>query len=182
MFFTRGTLLLVFAAALLGKVHSASAWSSFVVATKSLLGIRQAAGLWAAATVALETATVVCLILNVTAYIGLSLALTGSIAFLAVVVNGLRRGVETSCNCFGSEGAELAWSHALRNALLVGVAALGVGAASGRHIPTLLANGAYATPIVLSVIAAAAFVMWDDVRYLVVAHADDGVISMQKRG
>jgi hypothetical protein len=183
VFLTRATLLLVFAAALIGKAHSASAWSNFVAATKSLLGVHRTAEVWAAAAVTLEAATFGCLMLNTTAYVGLWLAFVGLAEFLAVVVNGVRRGVETSCNCFGSEGTTLGWSHVWRNALLLCVAALGVGAASFSEIPSiLLTHAAYATPTVLSVITAAVFVMWDDVSFLAIGPARQGITSAQERG
>lgn len=180
IFFTRLSLLVVFASALVGKTHNRSAWASFVAATKSLLGVRRAAEGWSAAVVLIEAGTVGCLLLNETAYAGLVFALLGLTAFLAVVLNGVRRGVETSCNCFGSDGTTLGWPHIWRNVLLVGVAALGVAAASNSRIPSMFPTATYATPMVLGLIAAALFVVWDDVTYLVVGQARQRMTNSER--
>lgn len=182
VFFTRVTLLIVFAAALLGKLHSRAAWSAFVAATGSLLGARRAQQIWAASVVLVEACTVGCLATSKTAYAGLVLALVVLSAFGVVVVSGVVRGVRTSCNCFGSVGTPLGWAHVWRSAVLAGVAALGTAVATVSTVPSLLAGATYATPIVLSLFASALFVMWDDMTYLVGGPQDDEMITSEEGG
>jgi hypothetical protein len=165
--FCRFTLLSVFAAAVVGKTHSKMAWSTFVAATGRLLDVRRTRGIWAVATVLLEGTTVCCLALNRTTYAGLILSLIGFSIFLVVVLRGVARGVQTDCNCFGANGVNLGSAHVLRNAMLVGIAAIGAGVATAADVPSTLADPAYATPIVLGLIFAALFVMWDDMVYLI---------------
>lgn len=165
--FSRVTLVVVFAAAVVGKVHSRSAWLAFERATGRLLGVNRARGIWAVATVLFEAATASCLALDHAAYAGFILSLVGLSVFLLVVLRGVARGVQTDCNCFGASGTSLGWAHVWRNALLVGVAAGGVGLATAGDVPLAFTHPAHATPIVLGLISAALFVMWDDVTYLV---------------
>lgn len=156
----------MFGAAVVGKVHSRSAWSAFVAATGRLLGLRTGI-VWAAAAVLFEGGTVGCLAWDKTAYGGLILSLVGLSVFLFVVARGVARGVQTDCNCFGANGTNLGWIHVWRNALLVAVATTGVGAATAADSPPGFIGAAYATPITLGLISAALLVMWDDVTYLI---------------
>lgn len=165
--FSRCALLVVFGAAVVGKVHSRLAWSAFVAATGRLLDVRRTRGMWAAAVVLFEGSTVGCLALDSTAYAGLILSLVGLSIFLLVVVRGVCRGVQTDCNCFGANGTNLGWAHVWRNAVLVGIAAIGVGVATAAGEPSGFVGAAYATPIVVALISAALLVMWDDMTYLV---------------
>jgi methylamine utilization protein MauE len=160
--FTRGTLLIVFAAAVLGKAHSRAAWSSFVAATGSLLHVRRGQVALASATVAIEIGTVVCLSLNRTANVGMILSLVVLTAFLSIVVSGVNRGIRTACNCFGSDGNVLGRRHIWRNVTLVSVAAVGTSAAITAGMPPAFGQASDATPLVLSLIVAALFAMWDD--------------------
>lgn len=173
VFFARCTLLLVFVAALGGKLRSRAAWSSFVAATGTLLSVGRTRVLWAVAAVLTEGAVAVCLLLNDTAYSGLFLALAGLALFLVVVLSGVVRGVETACNCFGAAGSSLSWTHVWRNLMLVVVAAAGCGAATASRTPSMFVGTAYATPIVLSFIAAALFVIWDDMTFLLVGRPSE---------
>ena len=166
-FIARSTLLLVFAAALSGKLRNTSAWTDFVTATGTLLGVRRARGVLAGLTVLAEGLTVGCLVVNRTAYAGLLLALAVLSIFLLVVARGVVRGAQTTCNCFGSGGTTLGWTHVWRNVLLVIVALLGVCAGSIGRVPSIVLGSTYATPLVVSLIAAAVFAMWDDIAYLV---------------
>ena len=167
IFIARFTLLIVFGGALVGKLHSRAAWSNFVGATEVLLGVRGMAVAWSGAAATAEAATVCCLAVNRLAYVGLVLALVELTVFLGVVTSGVIRGAQTACNCFGADGASIGWTHVWRNLILVGVAALGVGAATASNMPSGLLDAAYATPTVVSVLAAAIFIAWDDFAYLV---------------
>ncbi len=167
VFFSRATLLVVFAAAVIGKVQSRSAWAAFVTATGTLLGVRRTRPAWAIGTVLIEGTVVVCLAVNDTAYVGLLLALLALTAFLLVVLSGVIRSVRTSCSCFGSDGTTLGWTHVWRNILLTCVAAVGTACATASSIPSVLVSASYATPVVISLIAASFFVMWDDITFLV---------------
>lgn len=168
VFFARGTLLVVFIAAVVGKLHSRAAWTSFVAATGVLLGTNRIQYVWALLAGVAEFCVAVCLLFNRTAYIGLLLSCAVLVVFLAVIVAGVTRGLTTACNCFGSDGSTIGWEHVWRNLLLVGVAAVGAGAAATSRVPSVFAGARYATPVVLSVTVAALLVMWDDVTYLVV--------------
>lgn len=164
----RWTLLLVFAAAVLSKLRSREAWADFVVATERLLGVRRAAALWAVGGVLLEAGTAACLAIDATARVGLLLALAALTVFSVVVLYALERGIDASCNCFGSNGAPLSWRHVTRNAALAALAGMGTGAAASVHeIHSILPDTAYATAAMLSIVASAIFVMWDDFSYLV---------------
>jgi hypothetical protein len=167
VYFSRCTLLVVFAAAVVGKVQSRSAWAAFVAATGRLLDVRGTGEVWAAVVLLFEGTTVGCLALDRTTYGGLTLSLVGLSIFLLVVLRGVIRGVQTDCNCFGASGTNLGWAHVWRNAMLVGVAAIGTGAATAADVPSTLAGAAYATPIVLGFITAGLLIMWDDVTYLI---------------
>jgi hypothetical protein len=122
---------------------------------------------YAATAVLIEGATIGFLFVNDSAQIGLVLALITLALFSLVVVRGVIRGVDAACNCFGSDGTTLGWTHVWRNVMLASVAAIGAGAASTSTMPSEIASTAYATPIVLSLITAALFVVWDDITYLV---------------
>jgi hypothetical protein len=164
----RWTLLLVFAGALFGKLRNRAAWADFVVATERLLGVRRRGALWAVGGVLIEAGTVACLLVDTTARIGLLLALVALAVFSVVIVHALERGVDTSCNCFGSDGAPLSWRHVTRNATLVVLAGMGTGAAASLHeVHSVLPDVTYATSAVLSIVVSAIFVLWDDFLYLV---------------
>jgi hypothetical protein len=167
--FARWSLAVVFVAAVTGKLRRRAAWASFVAATETLLGLGRGGTQWASVAVLLEASTAVCLLVSPTAFAGFVLAVAVLTVFLVVVVHALMRGVSTSCNCFGSDGARLSWSHVVRNAALVGLAALGLATAAPLHgLPFILRGSAYPTLVVSSILVSAIFVMWDDFSYLVV--------------
>lgn len=166
-FFARETLFVVFVAAVVGKVHSRAAWASFVEATADLLHINYGQTPLAAAVVIVEISTVVCLSLNQATQAGLVLALAVFTVFLIIVISGVTHGVRTACNCFGTAGNILGWTHVWRNAALTCLAAVGSVAAATSGVPSAFAGASYATPAVLAVIVAALFVMWDDFNDLV---------------
>lgn len=165
VFFARTTLLIVFAAAVFGKTHSRAAWAAFVAATGTLLGLKTGSA-WAIGAVLFESLTLTCLAFNNTAYLGLVLAVGALTSFFFVVLIGVIRRVKTSCNCFGSNRTALGWTHVVRNAALLCVAASGWTAATRSKVPSMFVGSSYATPVVLSLVVAAVFVMWDDMIYL----------------
>ncbi len=167
VFFARGTLLVVFIAAVVGKLHSRAAWSSFVAATGSLSRMRHGRAALASAAVIAEMSTAVCLALDQTVYAGLVLALVVLTLFLVIVVNGVIRGVRTACHCFGSDGSTLSWRHVWRNAALTSVAVIGTATATASRTPSLFAGWSYAIPVVLSLVVGALLVMWDDFTALI---------------
>lgn len=167
VFFARGTLLVVFVAAIFGKLRGRAAWLSFVAATGELLHVRGLRSLPAVLAVTVESGTAVCLSIDETAYAGLVLALLVLAVFLALVVSGVIRGVRTACNCFGSDGTTIGWAHVWRNSTLTAIAAIGTLAGARTQMPALLTNASYATAGVLSLIFAAVFVRWDDFTDLV---------------
>jgi Methylamine utilisation protein MauE len=167
--FARWSLAVVFIAAVTGKLRRRTAWASFVAATRTLLGVSRGGALWASTAVLLEASTAACLLVSQTAFAGFVLAAVILTAFLVVIVHALMRGVSTSCNCFGSDGARLSWSHVVRNAALAGLAALGLATAALLHrVPFVLRGSAYPTVVVSSILVSAIFVMWDDFSFLVV--------------
>lgn len=167
-FFARCTLMLVFGAAIISKTHSAPAWSAFVTATRSLLGVNRLAVVWAAAAALLEATTLACLLIAPKAYAGFAIAVATLTIFCLLIVRSFQHGAATKCNCFGSNGAPLSWSHVARNGLLIGVAAMGTGAAAELgQLPFSRVDATYSIPIVLSILSAALLVLWDDMSYLI---------------
>jgi hypothetical protein len=166
--FARWTLLIIFATAAFSKLRSRAAWTDFIVATERFLAVQGRGAIWAVGGVLLEIGTTACLLVDRTARVGLLLAFVALTLFSVVVLRALRRGVDTSCNCFGSDGAPLSWRHVARNATLAALAGIGTGVAAAHYkVHSVLPDAAYATPVVLSIVASAIAVMWDDFAYLV---------------
>ncbi|MER6945853.1 MauE/DoxX family redox-associated membrane protein [Nonomuraea sp. NPDC000554] len=126
-------LVVVFGASSLAKISRAEAFRSFVASVRSL---RIVPARWASATagvvVAVEIVTVGLLLTPPWYPAGLALAATVLAVFAVVAVVTRRRGLAVPCNCFGpgrggrrgaaAQGRPLGVPHAVRNALLAGVA------------------------------------------------------------
>jgi hypothetical protein len=125
-----GTLLAaVFVASAFSKVRGRRQFALFVTSAVELgmpAAIRPRLG--AAAIVALEAAVPVLLLLLPAAGFCLAIALLG--VFLVAIVRAHRAGSRVACRCFGDSGSALGPRHAVRNAALIVVAALGAATAN----------------------------------------------------
>ncbi len=88
------------------------------------------------------------------------------IGFSAGLARALRRGVKASCGCFGASKAPISAAHLVRNALLLGVCALGLFAA--------LSQACESSPLPVRLAAVAGglflgglFAKWDELVFLV---------------
>jgi hypothetical protein len=127
----------VFTRSLIGLVFLLSAWSKLPLGNRfdefaaSLTDMRLLAGRYvrpvAALVVAGEAAVPVLLLtLPVPGFAVAGALLLGFSAAIAVV---LRRGTPAACRCFGrARPAQFRWHHAVRNAVLLGVAGAGAAA------------------------------------------------------
>jgi hypothetical protein len=119
-------LLVVFAAAALGKLGSRRAWTGFRQSVRGLgLVPDRATRAVAAAVVGGEVATVALLVFSATVPAALALAAALLAAFTASILVTLRRGVRAPCRCFGSASLPLSRRHVVRNGLLLVVVLLG---------------------------------------------------------
>jgi hypothetical protein len=153
--FCRIALGLTFALSFVGKVRDVGQFSGTIRKFDLL-----PAG-WAGPTAVLflsgEAAVVVLLILG-GRLLTLALALAGLLLaiFSLALLSALRRGIETSCNCFGASAEPVSYLDIWRNTGLISLAALGFWAARADGAATLSANLIEA---VLLLIMAAVFVL-----------------------
>src|SRR5215472_9182776 len=159
----RALLVVVLGLAVIGKISSMTAFRRFMDTLTALPFLRQRRHPVLAVTiVATEGASVVFLVVPVTALAGLALAVVLLVAFTLVPALSLRRGVELTCRCFGVREAKIGRSHVLRNGLALCAAVAGLTAS--------LASGAAAawSPVAIGIgiFAGIIFVGWDEIAYL----------------
>lgn len=125
---------LVFAVSSASKLRGRTAFDQFVKAAGILTvatipgyqASRDGARRIGAAVVAGELAVPVLLVVPGTAGIGLGIAVLLLTVFGVGIVAAMRRGLRTSCGCFGSSSTPLGTRHLVRNAMLVIAAATGL--------------------------------------------------------
>lgn len=167
----RGLLAAVFLVAGFGKARSRAAFTAFADSLDAVSLLPKALrGVAPAALVAVEAVTATLLVTPVTAaaVAGFALAVGMLTAFVIVISVALRRGERISCLCFGSDAGPMDRSHVVRNAVLAGVALVGllsslIASADGSPAGVIAAAGA-------GVLAGALITRWDDLRYLL-AHS-----------
>ena len=137
---------LVFLVSAVSKVRSRDSWLAFTESVRAL-GVRRDGLVPTAATLVVLTEFAVVALLAVpvrgAAVGGFGLAAVLLLVFTAAIAMTLRRGVRTSCRCFGASDAPLGGWQVARNAVLVVVAIAG-GAAALRTGPAEAANVAVA--------------------------------------
>ncbi|WP_157254597.1 MauE/DoxX family redox-associated membrane protein [Nonomuraea typhae] len=117
--FLRITVCMVFAVSTLGKVP---AMRAFEVAVEGFRVVpRRLAGPAAIAVVAAELATVAALLVLPVA--GMVLALTLLTVFSLAVASVLKRGIGTTCNCFGPSSRNLSVHDLARNGVTIAMCA-----------------------------------------------------------
>jgi hypothetical protein len=154
-------LVLVFAAAVLGKVRGRRAFESFA-ASVDQFGVvpRRWTPMVARATILVEAAAALALAVPATVAAGYVIA-GGLLAALTVAAAvALRRGRRPNCHCFGVAGTPISRRHLVRNVALALVAGLGlvgqlVGTGPGQPAGAALAA-------VAAVVMAALVVRLDD--------------------
>jgi uncharacterized membrane protein YphA (DoxX/SURF4 family) len=146
----------VFVVSAFGKVRSRQAFREFVTSTAALVPRRGRA--LSPVVVAAELAVPVLLAVPVTVRTGFGLAAVLLAAFAVAIAAAVRRGVRTSCRCFGASTAPLGTRHVVRNAGLFAVAAVGALLGPGR--PAELAGVAIAA--IAAVVLAALVTRLDD--------------------
>jgi uncharacterized membrane protein YphA (DoxX/SURF4 family) len=121
----------VFLVSTVSKVRGSAAYSNFVSATVSMLGIEvsQARAL-APVVIGSECLAVILLTIPRTLVSGfiLSAILLGS--FLISLTRARWRNIEVNCNCFGSSDHGVGIHHIVRNVVLIAIAATGYGLAT----------------------------------------------------
>jgi hypothetical protein len=135
---------LVFAVSAASKLRGRTAFDEFVGTTRVLAVAivpgyevsRDQARMIGVAVISGEIAVPVFLVVPGKAGIGLGVAMILLTAFGMGIAAAMRRGLRTTCRCFGSSSTPLGRRHLVRNALLVAVAATGL--AFG---PDRVANG-----------------------------------------
>ncbi|MFI7635951.1 MauE/DoxX family redox-associated membrane protein [Nonomuraea sp. NPDC049400] len=120
---------LIFAISALSKIRGRQAYQEFARTTTTLLP-RHGRKL-ALPALAAEFAVPVLLALPATTLAGFGLAATLLTAFAVAIAAALRRGVRTSCRCFGASTTPLGTQHVIRNAALIAVSATGAALGPG---------------------------------------------------
>jgi hypothetical protein len=125
---------LVFAVSSASKLRGRAAFDEFIRTTRVLAVAtipgyqvsRVGARRMGVAVVSGEIAVPVLMVVPGTAGIGLGIAIVLLTVFGVGIAAAMRRGLRTSCRCFGSSSAPLGPRHLVRNALLVAAAATGL--------------------------------------------------------
>lgn len=119
----------VFLVSGLTKVAGRGSFLAFARSARRLGSLPRAWTLPVARAVVAAELAVVCLLAipeTVAADFGFGLAAGLLVVFSAAIAASLRRGEREPCRCFGPSDAPLGWRHVLRNAILAGVALLGL--------------------------------------------------------
>lgn len=137
------TIMLVFGVSAIGKVRRRTAFDEFARTTRTMLaaaapkwsvgrtGLRRIAG----AVVAVELAIPVLVGIPASIRWGHGLCIVLLAVFSLGMISVIRRGVTTSCSCFGTSSGPIGVPHLARNALLAGAATTGlvVGPVASAH-------------------------------------------------
>jgi methylamine utilization protein MauE len=157
---------LVFGVSAVGKLRGRGGYGEFVAATQLLLlavGFRRlarepATRLVSGVVVAAEVLVPVLLVASVLfvvpglGWLGLGLAMFLLAGFGVGIGAAVRRGVRTSCRCFGASSIPLGKQHLVRNVFLIVVAATGLVAGTGGHGSTVGMAIAAGTALVAAVL------------------------------
>ena len=110
-----------FAVAVVSKARNRASASEFALAITTLAGIRQQVAVRAIAVMVVlaETGTVALLELPVPVGPGFALACVSLVAFTAVLLAAIRRGVRQPCRCFGRSASEPGPANVARNLALL---------------------------------------------------------------
>ncbi|HEY3143665.1 MAG TPA: MauE/DoxX family redox-associated membrane protein [Acidimicrobiales bacterium] len=152
----------VFLVSAFSKLRSRRALDEFTASVRRLGRVpRRLARPVAVVVAAAEALVPVLLVAPGPSGVGLALA-TGLLGlFLVAIIGAMRRGSAESCRCFGTSDTPLGLRHAIRNVVLMMIAALGI-AGSSQPVPTgdafVVAAGA--------LLAAVLVVMLDDLMDL----------------
>ncbi|MET9803635.1 MauE/DoxX family redox-associated membrane protein [Streptomyces sp. NPDC006368] len=139
---SQASLVLVFAAAFLGKIRNAASFLAFQDAVAALGRVPAArAGVPAAAVVFAEAATVLLLAVpwphgdRLPAVIGLLTAIGLLASFTYAIARALRAGTRVACRCFGTSAGPVGPPQLVRNAVLLVVAVAALpGVAESGHL------------------------------------------------
>ncbi len=147
---------------MIGKLRGRAAFREFAATTRVLLiasspvsRISHAtARVVGGAVVAAEASVVLLLLVPGAGRIGLGLAMVLMAAFGHGIAAAIRRGVRTSCRCFGASSTPLGARHLVRNAALFLVAATGllIGPVGDADLAGLVVAGGAAAVLALLVV------------------------------
>jgi uncharacterized membrane protein len=162
----RAMLFVIFAASAISKVRSRTAFAEFADSLAGF-GIRDARlqARTGGMVITAEAAAAAAVALPFTVIWGLMAGGLIIAIFTAQASIARRHGLRPVCNCFGASKSTLGARHAVRNGLIIAVAATGLLAefASGR---SHLAVGPVVLAIGIAVIAGTAVIVWDDLATL----------------
>ncbi|SNS63110.1 hypothetical protein SAMN05421812_101188 [Asanoa hainanensis] len=159
---TRTALLVVFGVAAVQKGRSQAAFLAFVSALRSF-GLGGAARPVGYAVVAAETVAALLLAWPHTVTAGYLLALALLTVFMAGIVRASRSPTPVACRCFGFGGGPLGIRHLIRNAVLGGMAVVGLLADRGP------VDAGAALAAIGGLFVALVVIRWDDLAYLMSA-------------
>lgn len=161
----RTVLAVVFGIAFISKVRSRSAFHEFVSSLDDIGWLNRR---WRPAAAALipelEAAVVMLLVVPAAVAFGFGTAAALLVVFIAVTAAELAKGRRVRCRCFGAGTAPIGPAQIARNIVLLTVSVTGLALESVGHSR---ANGTgFVLAVGLGVLAALAFVRWDDLAYL----------------
>jgi uncharacterized membrane protein YphA (DoxX/SURF4 family) len=131
----RCLLVVVFVAAVVGKVRDRRSFTAFRASIRDILpAFAVAAEGMAAAVVAAEVGVCVLLLLPTKHPWGCALAGVLLTGFCAVITAALARGTVATCACFGASVTRLSLRHLVRNGLLALAAVAGATMPAPRHL------------------------------------------------
>ncbi|MEU8004505.1 MauE/DoxX family redox-associated membrane protein [Catellatospora sp. NPDC049111] len=154
----------VFAVSAISKLRSRASYAAFVASTRELLPRPWPPAAPVALTVVVAEVAIVPLLFSVPTA-GLAVAAVLLLAFSAAIVLAVRRGVRTSCRCFGSSTKPLAGPHAVRSGVLAALAVTGAvlaGPVGAANVVTGLHPAGVAITLLAAGVFAALMIMFDD--------------------
>ncbi|GIG09409.1 MauE/DoxX family redox-associated membrane protein [Catellatospora coxensis] len=154
----------VFAVSAISKLRSRASYAAFVASTRELLPRAWPPAAHVALIVVVAEVVIVPLLFSAPTA-GLTVAAVLLLAFSGAIVLAVRRGVRTSCRCFGSSTKPLARMHALRSGVLAALAVTGAvlaGPVGAANIITGLHPAGTATTVLAAGVFAALMIMFDD--------------------
>ncbi|MEU7826716.1 MauE/DoxX family redox-associated membrane protein [Catellatospora sp. NPDC049133] len=154
----------VFAVSAISKLRSRASYAAFIASTRELLPRPWPPAAHVALIVLVAEVAIVPLLFSVP-MAGLTVAAVLLLAFGGAIVLAVRRGVRTSCRCFGSSTKPLGWLHALRSGVLAALAVTGAvlaGSVTAANIITGLHPAGMAITLLAAGVFAALMIMFDD--------------------
>lgn len=165
MLFARAAFVVLFVAAVAGKVSGRRRWRAFGSSLEPLAG--SLAEPVAVAVLAAETACVLLLCAPVAPVGGLAAAGLLLAVFAAGIGYAVRSGRRVRCRCFGVDGGELDAAAAIRNAVFAAAALTAAWAGAALH-PAVPSAAGVAFTLPLALATGYAVTRWDDLVYAVV--------------